>query len=134
MDASCPATKHFLRRQVDMQIADIRLLFRLPANDLDPHVGCNLTAAAMMLNMISGFSRWFFTRTRQLRYETRSRRMGTRAAAHGSSASSRRTGHRSHQNSRRAGSQSAYISFATRSFMTSVSRTTRGRLIRAPSG
>jgi hypothetical protein len=60
VDASCPATKHFLRRQVDMQIADIRLLFRLPANDLDPHVGCNLTAAAMMLNMISGFSRWFF--------------------------------------------------------------------------
>lgn len=60
VDATRPATKDFLRRQVDMQIADIRLLFRLPAKELDPHVGCNLTAAEMMLNMISGFSRWFF--------------------------------------------------------------------------
>ncbi len=55
-----PATKDFLRRQVDMQIADIRLLFRLPVEELDLHVGCNFTAAAMMLNVISGFSRWFF--------------------------------------------------------------------------
>jgi hypothetical protein len=60
VDGAHPATKEFLRRQVDMQIADIRLLFRLPVEELDPRVGCNLTAAAMMLNMISGFSRWFF--------------------------------------------------------------------------
>jgi hypothetical protein len=43
-----------------MQVADLRLLFRLPVPELDPNVGCNLTAAAMMLNLISGFSRWFF--------------------------------------------------------------------------
>jgi hypothetical protein len=60
IDASRPATRQFLRSQVDMQIADIRVLFRLPVSELDPGVGCNLTAAAMMLNMISGFSRWFF--------------------------------------------------------------------------
>ena len=58
--AGCPATQLFLRRQVDMQVEDLRLLCRLPAEELDPHVGCNLTAAAMMLNVISGFSRWFF--------------------------------------------------------------------------
>lgn len=55
-----PALTSFLRRQVDMQIADLRLLFRLPVPELDPNVGCNLTAAAMMLNLISGFSVWFF--------------------------------------------------------------------------
>jgi hypothetical protein len=55
-----PVTHHFLRQQVDMQIADLRLLFRLPVAELDPHVGCNFTAAAMMLNLTSGFSRWLF--------------------------------------------------------------------------
>jgi hypothetical protein len=55
-----PATHQFLRRHVDMQIADLRVLFRLPSDHLDPHVGCNLTTAAMMLNLISGFSVWFF--------------------------------------------------------------------------
>ena len=59
-DAAYPALTEFLRRQVDMQIADLRLLFRLPVKELDPHVGCNLTTAAMMLNVISGFSVWFF--------------------------------------------------------------------------
>jgi hypothetical protein len=43
-----------------MQIADLRVLFRLPVEELDPRVGCNFTAAAMMLNLTSGFSRWFF--------------------------------------------------------------------------
>lgn len=55
-----PATGEFLRRQVDMQFADLRVLFQLPAEDLDPHVGCNLTTAAILLNLISGCSRWFF--------------------------------------------------------------------------
>ena len=55
-----PALKEFLRRQVDMQFADLRLLFRLPVEELDPNVGCNLTAAAMMLNVISGCSVWLF--------------------------------------------------------------------------
>jgi hypothetical protein len=43
-----------------MQIADLRVLMRLPIPELDPHVGCNLTAAAMMMNLISGFSVWLF--------------------------------------------------------------------------
>jgi hypothetical protein len=43
-----------------MQIADLRLLFRLPVPELDPDVGCNLTIAAAMLNIISGLSVWFF--------------------------------------------------------------------------
>jgi len=43
-----------------MQITDLRILFRLPSPDLDRDVGCSLTAAAMMLNLIGGFSRWFF--------------------------------------------------------------------------
>jgi hypothetical protein len=55
-----PALKQFLRRQVDMQIADLRMLFRLPVEALDPNVGCNLTTAATLMNVISGFSRWFF--------------------------------------------------------------------------
>lgn len=58
--ADYPATHRFLRHQVDMQVADLRVLFRLPVAQLDPYVGCNFTAAAMMLNLISGFSRWFF--------------------------------------------------------------------------
>src|SRR3989442_329924 len=58
--AGYPFLTEFLHRQVDMQIADLRLLFRLPIPELDPHVGCNLTTAAMMLNVISGFSVWFF--------------------------------------------------------------------------
>ncbi len=71
--AAYPALTEFLRRQVDMQIADLRLLFRLPVEELDPHVGCNLTTAAMMLNVISGFSVWFFqtdARARRKRAES----------------------------------------------------------------
>jgi hypothetical protein len=43
-----------------MQIADLRLLMRLPVNELEPNVGCNVTTASMMLNVISGMSVWFF--------------------------------------------------------------------------
>jgi hypothetical protein len=43
-----------------MQIADLRVLLRLPVPEVDPHVGCNLTTAAMMMNLISGFSVWLF--------------------------------------------------------------------------
>jgi hypothetical protein len=61
VDASTyPATHRLLRQHVDMQVADLRVLFQLPVDELDPSVGCNLTTAAMMLNVISGFSRWFF--------------------------------------------------------------------------
>lgn len=55
-----PVLTEFLRRQVDMQFADLRLLLRLPVPELEPHVGCNLTAASMMLNVISGFSVWLY--------------------------------------------------------------------------
>jgi hypothetical protein len=59
-DAAYPLTKEFLQVNVDMQFADVRVLFRLPVDELDPNVGCNLTVAAMMLNLVSGFSVWFF--------------------------------------------------------------------------
>jgi hypothetical protein len=55
-----PALTEFLRRQVDMQFADLRLLLRLPVPELAPNVGCNFTAASMMMSVISGFSVWFF--------------------------------------------------------------------------
>lgn len=54
------AVGHLLREQVDMQFADLRALLRLPNDQIAPHVGCNLTAAAMIFNQISGFSMWFF--------------------------------------------------------------------------
>lgn len=57
---SHPALKRFLGQQVDMQIADLRLLFRLPDDALDPSVGCNLTTTAVLLNLISGFSVWLY--------------------------------------------------------------------------
>jgi hypothetical protein len=43
-----------------MQVADLRLLFRLPEPALEPNVGLNFTTAAMLLNLISGMSVWFF--------------------------------------------------------------------------
>lgn len=43
-----------------MQFADLRVLLRLPDANFAPNVGCNFTAAAMMTNLISGFSIWFF--------------------------------------------------------------------------
>jgi hypothetical protein len=46
-----PATAELLHRQVDMQIADLRVLLRLPLPELDPDAGLNFTAAAMMLNL-----------------------------------------------------------------------------------
>jgi hypothetical protein len=55
-----PATREFLRRHVDMQFEDLRLLFRLPVEELGANVGCNFTAAAMMLNVVSGFSVWLY--------------------------------------------------------------------------
>jgi hypothetical protein len=48
--------QQFLREQVDMQFADVRVLLRLPQETIDPTVGCNFTAAAVILNQISGLS------------------------------------------------------------------------------
>jgi hypothetical protein len=58
--APYPTLKRLLTEQVDMQFADLRVLLRLPQNDIAPHVGCNFTAAAAIANQISGFSIWLF--------------------------------------------------------------------------
>lgn len=71
--------QHFLREQVDMQFADIRVLLRLPQTELDPHVGCNFTAAAAILSQISGFSIWFFHNSAAKRIEGRERNRNARA-------------------------------------------------------
>lgn len=55
-----PAVQRLLAEQIDMQFADLRALLRLPRDDVAPSVGCNVTAAAMVVNQISGFSVWFF--------------------------------------------------------------------------
>jgi hypothetical protein len=55
-----PSLKRLLAQQVDMLFADLRLMLRLPAPSLEPDVGMNVTAAAMMMNIISGFSVWLF--------------------------------------------------------------------------
>jgi hypothetical protein len=57
---SLPNAKQFLSELVDMQFQDIRVLLRLPDPQIAPNVGCNFTAAAMLTNLISGFSVWFF--------------------------------------------------------------------------
>lgn len=57
---SLAAVKRLLAEQVDMQFADMRALLRLPRDDVAPSVGCNITATAMVVNQISGFSVWFF--------------------------------------------------------------------------
>lgn len=58
--ANLPSAKQFLGELVDMQFQDIRVLLRLSDPCLAPNVGCNFTAAAMLTNLISGFSVWFF--------------------------------------------------------------------------
>lgn len=54
------SVRRLLAEQVDMQFSDLRALMLLPRDDIAPNVGCNLTAAAMICNQISGFSIWFF--------------------------------------------------------------------------
>jgi hypothetical protein len=58
--ANLPAVRQLLSELIDMQFADLRVLLRLPDPALAPNVGCNFTAAAMITNLISGFSIWFF--------------------------------------------------------------------------
>jgi hypothetical protein len=58
--ATLPAVRQLLGELIDMQFADLRVLLRLPDPALAPNVGCNFTATAMMTNLISGFSIWFF--------------------------------------------------------------------------
>jgi hypothetical protein len=66
-----PALRAFLAHQVDMQIEDLRLLLRLPVPDLEPDVGCDLATAALILNMVSGFSVWLYETERQDDYSSR---------------------------------------------------------------
>lgn len=58
--ADLPAVRQLLGELIDMQFQDLRVLLRLPDPALAPDVGCNFTASAMMANLISGFSIWFF--------------------------------------------------------------------------
>jgi hypothetical protein len=55
-----PALRRLLGELVDMQFQDLRVLLRLPDAALAPDIGCNFTACAVMTNLISGFSIWFF--------------------------------------------------------------------------
>ncbi len=52
-----PEIVNFLKLRVDMLFEDIRTLLRLPFDDL---VGCNFTTAAMLFNIIAGFSVCFY--------------------------------------------------------------------------
>lgn len=60
VDDRYSALKRFLHVQVDMQVADLRVLLQLPVPELDPDVAGNLTTTAAILNLISGFSVWLF--------------------------------------------------------------------------
>lgn len=51
--------RQLLSELIDMQFQDLRVLLRLPDPALAPNVGCNFTAAALLTNLISGFSIWF---------------------------------------------------------------------------
>src|SRR6266508_723251 len=58
--ANLASVRQLLSELIDMQFQDLRVLLRLPDPALAPNVGCNFTAAALMTNLISGFSIWFF--------------------------------------------------------------------------
>jgi hypothetical protein len=53
-----PSLQRMLREHLDMQIADLRVLLRLPTKRLP--AGCNFTAAAMIFNLIAGSSVCFY--------------------------------------------------------------------------
>jgi len=52
--AGYPAVQRMVREHLDMQFEDVRSMLRLPAGDLAG--GCNFTAAAMLTNLVGGFS------------------------------------------------------------------------------
>jgi hypothetical protein len=53
-----PSLQRMLREHLDMQIADLRVLLRLPTKRLP--AGCNFTAAALIFNLIAGSSVCFY--------------------------------------------------------------------------
>ena len=52
-----PNLKQLLKAQVDMQFEDLRTILSLPR---ESESGCNFTAAAILLNLASGFSVFFY--------------------------------------------------------------------------
>src|SRR5262249_30070038 len=56
-----PSVYALMAKQIDMQFADARALMKLPASEVDPGAGCNLTTAATLCNLISGLSVVLFT-------------------------------------------------------------------------
>src|SRR5438477_2212475 len=52
--ADYPRLRKLLARQIDMQIADLRVLLQLPLPGLD--AGCNFAAASVLFNLIGGCS------------------------------------------------------------------------------
>ena len=55
-----PHLRRLLVIQLDMQFADLRGLLRLPLKKAGIGAGCNLTAAALLFNIISGSSVLFY--------------------------------------------------------------------------
>jgi hypothetical protein len=49
-----PSLQRMFRDHLDMQVADLRVLLRLPTSRLA--AGCNFTTAAMLFNLIAGAS------------------------------------------------------------------------------
>jgi hypothetical protein len=78
VDDRYPALKHFLQVQVDMQVADLRVLLQLPIPALDPNAAGNLTTTAALLNLISGFSVWLYQTQESLAIRALEERTGGR--------------------------------------------------------
>jgi hypothetical protein len=55
----CPALCALLKRQMDMQVQDLRVLLELPTSELP--AGCNFAAASVLFNLMSGISVCFFS-------------------------------------------------------------------------
>ncbi len=51
-----PALGKVFAAHVDMQFADLHAVLRLPIEEIDPHVGLNLTATALIFSLIAGAS------------------------------------------------------------------------------
>ena len=56
----CPELRSFVEWGLDMQLADVADLIRLPSADANLHAGQNFTAATVLLNLIAGASVWWF--------------------------------------------------------------------------
>lgn len=50
------ALREVFFRQVDMQFADLHVALQLAAPSIDPHVGLNLTTAALLFSLVAGAS------------------------------------------------------------------------------